>query len=411
MENALLDWRFLNRGIVKPKNKIGILAIDEKAIEQFGRWPFSRKYYGQALRNLKDMGVSWVGFDAVFSEAEKPTIDDVKSYLDPIMQHKGTQEELYGKIKKSMDGMAQFEQVAPGDKDLAEGIKYFQNAIMGYFYFRNPREVEESGRKAIAFEGLDNIQSSQIETMIFPEGRDLSSYDFLNVYGIVPNTPFLRKSGTHNAFFSNEADPDAIIRWVTLVKSVNGHLMPSLSLELAALSSNRTILVEFGSYGIESIDLVNNNDDSDSLKIPIDPLGMGRALINHRGPSETFPHFSLADAYNNTFTDKQKEWLKGSSLLVGMTAIGINDQRPNPFDATLDGVEIHATAADNILSKDLMSRPKSIYSTELLIILLIGLIFSPILVFSRAAYSGLIGFGFILSYYFFDKYYWFDKGI
>lgn len=411
MENSLFDLRFLNRGRVKAKAKIGILAIDEKSIEQFGRWPFSRKYYAQALRHLKNLGVQWIGFDALFGEAEQATINDLKVELDSLEKSVNNPTQLPTQVESTLGKIENFKKVSPGDREFAQGVKDVGNVILGYFYFRNRFEVEEGGRKDIAFAGLEDMNNSAIDTVIFPEGKDLSSYESLAVQGIAANIPVIAAEGKNFAFFSNEADPDAIIRWVTLVRNVNGKLMPSLSLKLAALASDRTILVEFGNLGIESIDLVSNKDESDILKIPIDPLGAGRVLLNHRGPSQTYPHVSLADAYNNNFTAEQKEWLKGSSLLVGMTAIGINDQRPNPFDPTLDGVEIHATAADNILSRDLMSRPKTIYSTELLIILLIGIIFSPILIFSKAAYSGLVALIFVISYYFFDKVYWFNKGI
>ena len=53
LETKVFDTRFLIRGPKAPNKKVGILAIDNKAIEQFGRWPFSRRYYAQAFKNLK----------------------------------------------------------------------------------------------------------------------------------------------------------------------------------------------------------------------------------------------------------------------------------------------------------------------------------------------------------------------
>jgi adenylate cyclase len=50
--------RFLLRGDVKPSGKIGILAIDEKSIQKFGRWPFPRRVFEKALVNLKKNGSS-----------------------------------------------------------------------------------------------------------------------------------------------------------------------------------------------------------------------------------------------------------------------------------------------------------------------------------------------------------------
>ncbi|MBP6217223.1 MAG: adenylate/guanylate cyclase domain-containing protein [Oligoflexales bacterium] len=415
LENILLDLRFLKRGVEKPKLHIGILAVDEKSIQEFGRWPFSRRYYEKALINLKALGVSWVGFDAVFSEGEKPSLDDVKSEWADLLSPSKTMQKK--SVEPTVDGrqlaekMTEIEKKPPGDTSFASGVKAFENVLLGYFYFLHKSEVELAGRADVAFSGMETLLSSEIQTMLFPEGKDLSAYEFLKVHGLVSNIPLIAQASPYHAFFSNEADADAIIRWTTLVRNIDGHLMPSLSLKMAALATKRDILVEFGDQGIENIDLISQTDESNSIRVPIDPLGLGRALINHRGPSQTYPHISLADAYHNRFDAKQKEWLKDAILLMGMTAIGVNDQRPSPFDPTLDGVEIHANTLDNIISQDLFSRPKSIYSTELLLVLLIGLLFSPILIFSRAVYSGIFGLAFIISYYYFDKYYWFSKGI
>src|SRR5690606_6681176 len=75
LETALLDLKFKLRGVEPPGSKVAILAIDEKTIQQFGRWPYSRKYYDQAFANLKDLGVRWIGFDVTFSEPERASVD------------------------------------------------------------------------------------------------------------------------------------------------------------------------------------------------------------------------------------------------------------------------------------------------------------------------------------------------
>src|SRR5205085_1554355 len=97
--------------------------------------------------------------------------------------------------------------------------------VLGYFYFLSQQEVDLGGHKDKAFAGLDPMLSSKISAVLLPEGKTIPDYDFLKIYGIVPNTPFVTENGKHYAFFSNEADPDAMNRWVTLVRDVNGHLM------------------------------------------------------------------------------------------------------------------------------------------------------------------------------------------
>lgn len=410
METALLDFRYLLRGNQKPSGKVGILAIDEKSIHQFGRWPFSRRYYKQAFDNLKKLGVNWIGFDAVFAEAEVSTLHDIQAEIDELKAlHNNKKLDHLDSFFSRVDHKFS---VAPGDQILAEGLRAFQNTVLGYFYFESKQEVERGGRKDIAFKGLEQMLDDSIQAVVVPENMDLSGYPgYLKAHGLVSNIPVVSEASPHFAFFSNEADQDAIVRWVSLVKIIDNNLMPSLSLKVAAESLNRDILVIFDSHGVEAIELVSREDESDSLRIPIDPFGKGRAMANYKGPGQTYPHFSMADAYNNSYTEEEKKALKGSSLLLGMTAIGINDQRPNPFDPAFDGVEIHATMIDNIVNRDFMQRPKSIFNLELLILLLIGVLFSPILIFSRATHAGILGIVFLVGYYYFDKYYWFNNGI
>ena len=95
---------------------------------------------------------------------------------------------------------------------------------------------------------------------------------------------------------------------------------------------------------------------------------------------------------------------------MGGTASGTSDIRPNAFDPTLDGVENHAAAVDNILSQNFLKRPVSIYKTELLIILGLGLLFAPLMIFSNAIVSGIAVTVFLIAYYYVDKVFWFGQG-
>lgn len=410
VENTLLDFRFLMRGTSSPKRRVGVLAIDEASINQFGRWPFSRRYYRQAFNNLKKMGVSWIGFDAIFSESEAATIRDIVPALKGIQKtRKGVSKKQFNQFIAELSGL---QQLSPGDFEFGRGISEFENIVAGYFYFSSPFEVEDSGRAENPFERVEEMEASEIMAVVLPDGKNLQDYPLgMQAYGVVTNIPAIHQNTDHFAFFSNDADYDAIVRWVTLVRIIDGRLMPSLALKTAAEAMDRDILVLFDDHGIEGIELVSREDEGDSLAIPIDPYGQGRMLANYRGPGRTFPYFSLADAYNDSFSDKEKEYLKDSVLLLGMTAIGINDQRPNPFDPAYDGVEAHTTVIDNIMSKDFLKRPKSIFKIELVVLFLIGILFSPILIFSGALLSGLFGALFLFGYYFFDKYFWFDQGV
>lgn len=403
LESMILDFKLNEvRGPDRSSTKVGILAIDEKSLSEFGRWPFSRRYYAKAFDNLSKLGVKLIGFDVVWAEPEKTFLEDAKKDINLINRNN---------IKAKKNKLAKMMINSPSDLIFVEGVKNFENIVLGYFFFQTRRETKLNAGHRNPYLGLDAMLDSSIQLFDMPEGFKLEDYNLRRGYGIVSNIPLYTRAGNHFAFFSNDADEDAINRWVTLVANIDGNLMPSLSLKTAAEFLNRDIFVFFDEFGIETIGLINRDDEDDIIEIPIDSRGTGRLLLNHRGPALSFHHYSLADAYNNSFTAEEKRNLKGSILLLGATATGINDMRPNPFDPAIDGVENHASAIDNIIKQDFYKRPASIFKTELLLILGIGIIFSPLFIWGRAVVSGITVFAFLLGYYYVDKYFWFNNGI
>jgi adenylate cyclase len=405
LENNLLDRRLLLRGPLKPSQKIGVLGLDEKSIQKFGRWPFSRGIYEQAFKNLKSIGVEWIGFDVVWDQPERPLLADAWKSIERIktLGSKGT--------KADWENLQSLQIASAADKSVARAIANHEKIVLGYLYYT---KADEAAVKAIGdekFAALPAMESSYIAATILPEGKELKDYPVLNVDAVVGNTPFIAKASEHFGYFNNDMDADSVARWVSLVRAAEGNLLPSISLKMAANILSREIVVVFDRYGVEEIMLVNLDDDKDVLKIPMDPLGEGRMMINHLGKGETIPTFSLADAYDNTFTPAQRRKLKGMSLLMGPTAMAINDMRASPFDPNFNGVEHHAAAVDNIVSKRFFHRPPNIYKTEMYTALAIGVLFSLILAYTSALTSALGAVLFCIAYFYVDRYFWFSNGI
>lgn len=409
LETAIFDKKLQMRGSLNPEAKIGILAIDEKSINQFGRPPISRQYYKKAFENLKKHGVQWIGMDVIFSEDERMSVDDISPRLKEIISSESKEENLTNLLEilngKNVRSVA--------DQSLFEGISDFKNVVMGFFYFKAENEANDNLGPVNRYEGLAYMQSSEIEFLNFPEGKSLSDYNKpIKPAGIVSNTDYLSSASEHFSFFSNEADGDAINRWATLVANINGVVLPSLSLKTAVSYLNRGIEITFDEIGVSSIRLYDKEDwSAETIDIPVDPLGLGRVLINHRGPSRTFPHFSLADAYNDTFTAEQKSRLKDSILLLGATATGTNDIRPNPFDAMIDGVENHAAVIDNIINQDFYKRPLEIFSTERNILLAVGISSTFLFSILSPVGSGILLILTLGAIFLSDYFYYFNDGV
>ncbi|RZA25535.1 MAG: adenylate/guanylate cyclase domain-containing protein [Proteobacteria bacterium] len=407
IESTIFDAKLKLRGKQKPTGKIAILAIDEKTLKTFGEWPLSRAIYTKAFENLKKAGVKWIAYDAIYAEEQKASILEISKELEQLSQGKMSKDVL----DRLLSRISAMKKVSPSDQAFLEAMQKFENIIMGYYYYNTKREAEASLGSGPKFENFESMLSSEIQGIDMPKGKSLSDYPIKRVQGVKSNIPLLTQATPHFAFFSNDADDDAINRWLTLVANIDGHLMPSMALKTVAETLNREPFIFFNNYGIESLVLVNRDDESDTLEIPIDSNGRGNLLLNPRGGSQAFKHFSFIDAYNDTFSAADRKKLNGITLMMGLTATGVNDMRPNAFDPAIDGVENHAAGADNIIKGDFYKRPRSIFNTERAIVLGVGLIFTLMLMYSTAAGSGIFLLAFFAALYYVDKFFWFGKGI
>lgn len=62
--------------------QIVIVAIDDKSLQQLGRWPWSREVHTRFLQQLQTVGVKAVGFDILFPEHEADGVD--QAFADEI---------------------------------------------------------------------------------------------------------------------------------------------------------------------------------------------------------------------------------------------------------------------------------------------------------------------------------------
>lgn len=79
-----LDIKFQGRKIDPlPEPKVVIAAIDEKSVDHYGLWPFSRNIVAQFIRKATEGGAKVIGFDAVFSDDDKnSSYRSIKRFLD-----------------------------------------------------------------------------------------------------------------------------------------------------------------------------------------------------------------------------------------------------------------------------------------------------------------------------------------
>jgi adenylate cyclase len=165
-----------------------------------------------------------------------------------------------------------------------------------------------------------------------------SSYPVTLSAGL-PVDELLRSArGAGNVLFV--PDKDGIFRRLPLAASYNSLLVPSISVALAKFVGEGEKLPP----------------------VPVD--SSGQMIIRYHGPEGTYKSFSIASIINSWAQIEEGKDpqvppsdFSGKTVLIGGSAPGILDNWPTPLSGVCPGVEIHATALDNLLRRDFVRVP------------------------------------------------------
>lgn len=339
-EHKIKDLMFQARGEIKGNENVIIVDIDEKSLKALGQWPWSRDVVATLLQNLADYGVGIVGLDVVFAEADNSSPKKVFQKL----------------------GMP-YQNIVDYDDILGETIANTPT-IVGYVFALQNDTIPPQGHP----------KSSAI---IIEQNKPQDSY-LIKPYRSILNVPQIQKNAYSNGYFNTVPDSDGIVRSIPLVMEYHGVIYPSLSLEMMRIVlSQSKITIQYDDKGVSQIRLGD-------IAIPTDFYG--RMMINYRGPQKSYRYISAIDIYNKTENPLHVE---GKIALLGTSAAGLLDLRSTPFDSVYPGVEVHANALDNILSKDFISKPIWAVGADILSILLVTFLTFLILLFPSAITSFL----------------------
>ena len=78
VEVLTLDYRFHMRNLIsQPKNsgEVVIIAIDERSLKEFGRWPWSRTLMATLVKGIMDLEPKILAVDIFFTEPESKEAD------------------------------------------------------------------------------------------------------------------------------------------------------------------------------------------------------------------------------------------------------------------------------------------------------------------------------------------------
>jgi adenylate cyclase len=315
---------------VKTMRPVTIVDIDEKSLAdpRLGQWPWPRTRIADMVTHLTKLGAVVIAFDAVFSEPDRLNPDiaaDTFRNLD-----EATREKLRA--------------LPSNDQIFADAIRQ-SRVVLG-----------ESGGPDV--HALDmNLPVTGL-AMLGEEPQPFM-YKFP---GLLRNVEVLEKAAAGRGLFTIRPERDGIVRRVPMIMVAQGITMPSLTFEILRVASGSgTILIKADKAGIQSVGVRG-------FTIPTDANGQLWVHYARRDPSI---YVSAVDVMDNRVPQDR---IAGKLVVIGTSAVGLNDIKTTPVSPAMPGVEIHAQVLESALTGAVVSQPNYGIALEFLGALILGLL-------------------------------------
>ena len=211
LETASLDLRFRLRGVRPPGSEVTVVLVDDRSLEAFGRWPFSRTRFVQALEVLDHAGTKVVAFDLLFTEADETVPADLRDAA------RAAAEALAGEHSEGL--RAALERLADSDRD-----GRFAVAIRAYGHVLLPK-----GLSFVDTLGEEPAWLSQSTYVRFEKSPLMPVFPFRSTSAVLPiETLAVVAAGLAHATITY--DRDGAPRYDYAALPFEGDFLPSLSI-------------------------------------------------------------------------------------------------------------------------------------------------------------------------------------
>lgn len=175
------------------------------------------------------------------------------------------------------------------------------------------------------------------------------------VVGSTGSLPGIERAAAGIAHINLIPEEDGVNRRNLLLIGHDGRAVPSLGLA-AAMHTLGEPQFTSASFRVEL----------GGRSIPVGPDG--ELWINYTGAPGNYPRYSFVDVLQGRV---DPALLRGKTVFLGATALGIYDMRVTPFHANTPGVEVHAAVADDILSQRYIRRTglQSLFDLAMIVVL------------------------------------------
>jgi adenylate cyclase len=334
-----------------PKSTVPVIVgIDEASLSEFGQWPWPRYRLAALVERLQQLGAQVIAIDVLMPEPDRTSPEIVMAE-----RQRDLVDSVAGHPLPMLDSNSQL---------LADVLMQSASVLGYYLNFSQATQVGLQQGVPIAPQGM---------TVISPE----HSTDFWpKPLGLIRSLPVLTDAASAEGFTNALVDIDGTLRRVPLLLAPQEQIRPSLAMSALLLyTTQRQLRLITGSGET----LINWGQHA----IPVDTGG--NMMIDYRNAQPVY--YSARAIMKNEVAAGS---LQGKIVLIGAWAKGLQDLHLTPSGKWINGLEVHATIIDNVLSNSFISRPGWAKGFELLIVLLLGLVCTLVLSRSGFALSLLI---------------------
>ncbi len=321
---------------VKTARPVTIVDIDEASLAKLGQFPWPRTRIADLITGLTRLGAVVIAFDIVFSEPDRLNPDVAADTFRDL------DEETRSRLRA----------LPSNDQILADAMRR-SRVVLGE---SGLPQVQSEFDKSLPLTGLAML------------GEEPQPFMF-DWPGLLRNVPVLEAAAAGRGLFTIKPERDGIVRRVPMMMLAQGATMPSLSFEMLRVATGTdTIFIKSDQAGIKSIGVKG-------FQIPTDRNGQLWVHFAHHDPR------ILVSALDVIEGKVAPEKIKGQLVLIGTSAVGLNDNKTTPVDPSMPGVEIHAQVIESALTRAVLTQPNYGIAVELCAAILFGILviaFAPL---------------------------------
>lgn len=317
-----------------------VVDIDEASLSAAGQWPWPRYRMAALVQAIAKAKPAAIGLDILFPEVDRTSLSNIRQ---SFRQDFGLDLVISGAPAELSDNDGYFGQVLA------------QTGVVGakYFYFDHTNKTEVPAAPEFRISGRTDLLALREAT------------------GVLANTYKIAAQLKYSGYLNYQPDGDGMLRSLPLLISYHGAIYPHLALAtfMRAMGVSSAEITE-DKYG----PLIRVG----SHAIPVDRHGY--ALLRYNGKPQLYPAVSAVDVLNGTVGADE---IKGKTIFVGSSAIGLSDLHSTIFDSQFPGLKTQAAMVENMVSNNFVREPIWSKTAILLGSIVIGLLIAVLFVLVR----------------------------